>query len=262
MNIITQPYVEIVGVTHFLGHTRYKIPSDGSDAAKLCAFAAKGCYDSFGETGRSNADNQVQVVEQKHGSVLEHFNITLFIEGITRGCSHEIVRHRAGFGYSQRSTRYTEESDAAIVLEPYYADIYQRWQDRRLDPGSDEYQIVYSHLARAEVALDQYRSEVRMLMEQNPLDLAGTPLRKWARGKARNILPHALETRMTITGNIRAWRHFMGMRSAPDAEAEIRRLSAAIMPFLLLAAPEHFSDFTASEGVDGITSWTPGVWKV
>jgi thymidylate synthase (FAD) len=112
------------------------------------------------------------------------------------------------------------------------------------------------------VAVDTYKDQVRMLLARNPLGLEGVTLRKWARGIARNVLPHALETRMTITGNVRAWRHFLGMRSAAGAEPEILRLSAAIYPHLMSYAPEHFGDFTESEGYYGIKLYTPGTWKV
>lgn len=262
MNIILEPHVELIAASCFFGHSKYRVPQDGGDATRLCSFAAKGCYDSFGREGRPNADNQKQIIESRHGSVLEHYNVTLFIEGITRACSHEIVRHRAGFAYSQRSTRYTEEKDAAIVLEPYYADLYRRLSQGGRHPFRVESALISTHVAAAEEAVNQYKHEVAALLTENPLGLSGTPLRKWARGKARNILPHSLETRMTMTGNLRAWRHFIGMRSAKDAEAEIRRLAAAIFPILAEDAPDHFADFTKVEHPDGIPEYIPGTWKV
>lgn len=280
MRVITEPTVTTIGVTQFIPHPVYQIPHDGSSAAKLGSFAAKGCYDSFGTEGRSNADNQARIIEERHGSVLEHASISFFIEGITRACSHEIVRHRAGVAYSQRSTRYTSEEDAAIVLEPYLADIHHRiqaWRNaaregrgRLMDttetgPGAvsdHELLVVTDHVDTCRKGIESYQSQVKHLLEANPLKLSGVSLRKWARGIARNVLPHALETRMTMTGNIRAWRHFLGMRSAAGAEAEILRLSAAIFPRLTEYAPEHFADFTESEGPYGIKLYTPGTWKV
>jgi len=59
--------------------------------------------------------------KQGHGSVLEHAVYVLLIEGISRSCSHELVRHRAGFGYSQISQRYVDESHAAFVMPPAIA---------------------------------------------------------------------------------------------------------------------------------------------
>ena len=48
MKVITDCQVEVVGVPHFLDHPIYKIPPDGTDAERLGAFAAKGCYDAYG----------------------------------------------------------------------------------------------------------------------------------------------------------------------------------------------------------------------
>lgn len=248
-SVVRLPTVEVVAITRFLQHPRYKIPDDGDDALKLGAFAAKGCYDAFGETGRSNFDNQEKIIESRHGSVIEHFCITLFIEGITRACSHEIVRHRAGFAYSQRSTRYTSEGNASIVLDPYFADL----------PEDDP--LLIQHLQSCWSSVDVYEEQVEELMVRNPLGKKGTELRKWARGKARNLLPHALETRMTITGNLRAWRHFLEMRSERFAEAEIRRLSQDIFYALKSIAPFYFRDYNM-EVIDGLPEFTTPHRKV
>jgi thymidylate synthase ThyX len=83
----------------------------------------KVCYDSYGVDGNPVGEARANLVDSGHHSVLEHVHVGVFIEGISRGCSHEIVRHRM-FNYSQRSTRYTAEDDAAIVLDPYYAELY------------------------------------------------------------------------------------------------------------------------------------------
>lgn len=249
MRVISEPSVEVVAVTVFMGHSRYQIPEDGDDSVQLGSFAAKGCYDSFGEQGRSNQENQAGIIESRHGSVLEHFNITLFIEGITRACSHEIVRHRAGFGYSQRSTRYTNEGDSSIVLDPYYASLRE----------DDE--LLVEHINSCSESVVNYENQVRELITRNPLSKSGTDLRKWARGKARNLLPHALETRMTMTGNIRAWRHFLEMRTERFAEAEIRRLAALIFFRLKPHIPFYLSDYGV-DLVDGIPALNTPYRKV
>lgn len=249
MRVIRCPTVVVIAATQFIQHPWYKIPADGDDSLKLGAFAAKGCYDAFGEEGRSNKANQWKIIESRHGSVLEHFSITLFIEGITRACSHEIVRHRSGFAYSQRSTRYTSEGEAAIVLDPYFASL------ERTDP------LLLDHIDSCGASIMQYEAQVQELVMRNPLKKSGTELRKWARGKARNLLPHALETRMTITGNLRAWRHFLEMRSERFAEAEIRRLSEQVFYAVSSIAPFYFSDYTV-EMVDGLPEFTTAYRKI
>ena len=257
MRVITRPTVVLVGRTVFIPNPDRAIPPSVDDAASLCAYAGKGCYDSFGVKGRSCEENQIEIIKSGHGSVLEHFSVSLWVEGITRACSHEIVRHRAGFAYSQRSTRYTAEEDASIVLEPYFARIHERPSEFT----AREHGMLAEHLAACKSAFAAYRSHVEDLMQSNPENLEGFALRKWARGKARNVLPNALETRMTITGNLRAWRHFVEMRSSRHAEPEIRRLAHRVFNILAQVAPVHFSDYIP-EVVRGIPEFTTPYTKV
>ena len=270
MKIITQPKVTLVAKQVFLGHPEYLIPDDGNDAVKIGAFAAKGCYDSFGENGRANVKNQEAILEHQHGSVLEHVTFTLFIEGITRALSLESNRHRQ-LAVSQRSTRYTAEEDAAIVLEPYYANLYEKYRPWIEDPTKDditpefdldELNLLVAHITSMEQSFMSYERDVAWLMKKNPLTLEGFDLRKWARGKARNVLPHALETRITYTGNVRAWRWFIESRSDKHAEPEIRRLANHILAVLADEAPTYFQDFQVSEVYDDIPVWTPKYRKV
>jgi thymidylate synthase (FAD) len=270
MKIITEPKVTLIAKQVFLGHPDYQIPDDGNDAVKIGAFAAKGCYDSFGATGRANEKNQLAILEHQHGSVLEHVTFTFFIEGITRGLSLESNRHRQ-LAVSQRSTRYTAEEDAAIVLEPYYANLYEKYRpwledstkdDITPDFSLDELNLLVAHITSMEQSFNAYERDVAWLMKMNPLKLEGFDLRKWARGKARNVLPHALETRITYTGNVRAWRWFIESRSDKHAEPEIRRLANHILAVLSDEAPTYFQDFEVSEVYDDIPVWVPKYRKV
>lgn len=267
MKIITEPRVRVVASTIFHGHDNYLIPNDGGNADGLCAFAAKGCYDSFGETGRSNQENQRQIISSRHGSVLEHFHISVFIEGITRALSLELNRHR-GFAISQRSTRYTREEDSAIVLEPYYAELYatyirnERGTLSMTDPQTQEYQLIAQHLHVCELAIEAYAEQVDSLIENAPFGMTETEARKWARGKARNLLPHALETRGTYTANLRTWRWFLELRSESHAEAEIRRLTNYVWNAIVPFAPTHFEDFQPYTHEDGLIEYVPTYTKI
>lgn len=270
MQIITQPKVTVIAKQVFLGHPDYELPDDGSDAVKIGAFAAKGCYDSFGKEGRSNEKNQLAILEHQHGSVLEHITFTVYVEGISRALSLESNRHRQ-LAVSQRSTRYTAEEDAAVVLEPYFATLYEKYESWLTDPRKvdvtpefnlDEMNLLASHIASLEASFEAYQRDVAWLMKLNPLKLEGFELRKWARGKARNTLPHALETRITYTGNLRAWRWFIESRSDKHAEPEIRRLAHVLLETLRAEAPLYFEDFEVSEVYDDIPVWVPKHRKV
>ncbi len=248
MKIITEPHVHVLSVPHFFPHPEYLIPEHDNDAEKLIAHAGKGCYDSYGIEGRSVSDHINSLRSSSHGSVFEHANVSVFITGVSRGLSHELVRHRAGFAYSQRSTRYTSEETAAIVLDPDFAILHDRYKDFddgvSTDNAISESAIYWNFISSCKHSFQHYKDEVRWLQESNPLKLSGTDLRKWARGKARQILPHALETRLTMTGNLRSWRTFLEQRSAFGAEEEIRRLAYHIYVQLAEVVPLVVSDYT------------------
>lgn len=311
MKVILEPKVHVLSEPIFHEHPEYKIPDDGTDAEKIGAFAAKGCYDSYGEGGRSNVENQRAVIESMHGSVAEHVHISLFIEGITRALSLELNRHRP-FNISQRSTRYTKEEESAIVLEPYYSELYTKYNTRFLEYWYDicppidqqnsargvqvrnngyplltlaidpdfgmlvnkrgfivslteseelEFKLILGHLQAAYGTIWEYGQEVEKLIKLNPFGLSGFDLRKFARGKARNILPHGLETRGVWTNNIRGFRWFLELRSERHAEPEVRLLANKIYEAIKPIAPVYFEDFT-SEIVNGIPELKPTHSKI
>lgn len=270
MNWITEPSVHILAVPQFFDHPEYRLPIGGTDSERLIAHGGKGCYDSYGVDGRSIREHIEGIISSRHGSVLEHANISVFLAGISRGCSHEIVRHRAGFGYSQRSTRYTREDDASFVMEPFYAELQTRERDeRRADPDGpsaltmDEAGLLGGFKMSCKSALDAYGRAVSVLMDLAPKEKPGTERRKWARGKARQLLPHALETRMTMTGNLRSWRFFLEERSGGGAEPEIRRLAMHIFNAIEPHAPLVFADMLETQTIiDGFPQFKPGVLKV
>jgi thymidylate synthase (FAD) len=75
--------------------------------------------------------------------------------------------------------------------------------------------------------------------------------RKQARQAARSVLPNATETRIVVTGNYRAWRHFIAVRATEPADVEIRELAIACLRQLQHIAPNVFGDFVISTLADG-----------
>lgn len=254
MRVITKPTVTIISRPTFAGHPEYSVPDDGDDVTRLCAFAAKGCYDSYGKDGRPCRDNQRAILDHQHYSVIEHAHIGVFIEGISRACSMELNRHRT-FNISQRSTRYTDEGDAAIVFGPYYSGLYNSMLGDNGSMTPTKRRLITTALTTAESSLRSYAQQVKLLTELNPNDLDGPELRKWARGIARDSLPHSLETRGTWTNNLRGWRHVVKMRSNRHALPEIRRLAYYIHTALSDVTPLYFCDLEV-ETVDGLPEYT------
>ncbi len=144
MEVFRAPRVTLIARPEFLepAHLRVQWQGDASSGERLAEFAGRICYMSqHNPAHRSTAEYLENIKKQGHGSVLEHAVYVLLIEGISRSCSHELVRHRAGFGYSQLSQRYVDESHAAFVMA--------REAARSVLPNATEVKIVVSGNARA-----------------------------------------------------------------------------------------------------------------
>lgn len=167
--------------------------------------------------------------------MLEHGSVTFYITGISRSLTHELIRHRH-FSYSQLSQRYVPERDAEIVEPAVIAN----------DPVLHE-----KFLAAAQASVDAY-TELLAGLEEKFADVPSATLRrKQARQAARAVLPNATETRIVVTGNYRAWRHFVAMRATEHADVEIRELAVECLRQLQKAAANVFADFTISTLPDG-----------
>ena len=92
---------------------------ESTDGERLAEFAGRLCYMSQKNPAKRNTRDYLEnIKKQGHGSVLEHASYSVLLEGVSRSLTHELVRHRAGFAYSQLSQRYVDESDAHFVVPP------------------------------------------------------------------------------------------------------------------------------------------------
>ncbi len=211
-------------------------------AEVLNEVAGRTCYMSFGKGRKSNQEYLENILSSKHGSVLEHAVWNLLITGVSRSLTHELVRHRAGFGYSQLSQRYVDEGDARYVIPPLYQEneaLRRKWEQT-----IEHLRKAYAELAEATAAYVQQKHP-----EMPPRDR-----RKWARQAARSILPNACETKIFVTGNSRAWRHFLEQRGSPHADTEIRLLAVEIGHILKRESPGIFHDVELVDEPDGFPS--------
>lgn len=246
-----QPTVRVIAYTQFRGVPAELCPNGdpfskfdqqdyGSDLARLTECAGRTCYDSYGR-GRSSADYHRHILEVGHGSVLEHASISFYIDGVSRGLTHELVRHRAGTAISQRSTRYVDESESEWVWHPL------------IEAACDDPDLEADLAGLAQHAREAYDSVVLRL--QANLEAAGTDkltARKQARGAARGALGNALGTSLVWTANIRALRNVIEQRASEFADAEIRLLANALYEAAVEVCPEYFSDYRRVECPDGI----------
>jgi thymidylate synthase (FAD) len=248
MHVFREPIVTVLARQHYEGaaHIRWQSDSEVPGEA-LAEFAGRVCYLSFGPDagfegghklipGRtSNRDYLANILKVRHGSVLEHAVWTMLFEGVSRALTHELIRHRH-FSYSQLSQRYVDESEVAFVLPPEIQEPSPAWD---LWKNS------------CERALDDYRALLALIEEQVRDEPSATLRRKRARQTARALLPNAAETKIVVTGNCRAWRHFIELRGSASADTEIRRLALVVLATLQKESPSLFGDYRVVRGANG-----------
>jgi len=239
MDIIREPRVYLVGrqiiddaeLDRFLADHDVRAWETDTDVAgqKLSEIAGRVCYMSFARPRPGgNATYLRHILEVGHGSVLEHAVWNFIFTGVSRSFTHELVRHRAGWGYSQLSQRYVDESTASFVEPDCVAD------------DAECHAIFEAAIADAQAA---YLKLVERLTTRFESVEDKTMRRKLARQAARCVLPNATETKIFVTANARALRHFIELRCNEFAEPEIRKVAARVLDVMRVEAPSLFSDY-------------------
>jgi thymidylate synthase (FAD) len=227
----TEPILTLISRPTFIepNHLKVNWLGESTDGERLAEFAGRLCYMSQrNPASRATRDYLENIKKQGHGSVLEHANYTVLVEGVSRSLTHELVRHRAGFAYSQLSQRYVDESEAHFVVPPAIIG------DEKLETEWRE---------QIEGAQKTYVRLVEHLMERYGWVTDKVHRRKMAREAARGVLPNSTETKIVVTANARAWRTMLELRSSEGAELEIRRCAVAMLKLLVGVTPAFFSDF-------------------
>ena len=196
--------VQMVAATTFNPPEDVPWSTDADGGEALVEFAGRACYQSWDKPNPRTATNAGylrHILEVGHLSLLEHANVTFYITGISRSCTHELIRHRH-FSYSQLSQRFVPEHDSNVVAPPAIE-------------GDAHLEALFTE------ATDASRKAYGELLDALEAKFADVPnailRRKQARQAARSVLPNATETKIVVTGNYRAWRHFVGMRATEHA---------------------------------------------
>jgi thymidylate synthase (FAD) len=245
-NIIREPRIYVVGrqnvdrgeLDKFLGEYGMTWETDTEmGGEQLVEAGGRLCYVSYGKGRKTNAEYINNIIESKHGSVLEHAVWNFIIAGVSRSFTHELIRHRVGWGYSQLSQRYVDESEANYV-EPEIiaedAELHALWQKT----------IEASHEAYVQMTEG-------LIAKLAAKGVAGTSRRKMSREAARSVLPNATETMIFVTANARALRHFIELRGSEGADAEIRRVALEMLRIMQREAPNLFADYKIETLPDG-----------
>src|SRR5688572_13269781 len=249
MHIFREPKISLLARQEYVGAEHVNWESDTDVPGQTVAeFAGRLCYLSFGpDAGLEGGHKLIQgrttnteylnnILRTRHGSVLEHAVWTVLLEGVSRALTHELVRHRH-FSYSQLSQRYVDESEVAFVLPPEIA------------PEGETFDLFRKSCERA---LEDYRELLARVEAQVQDEPSATLRRKRARQTARSLLPNAAETKIVVTGNARAWRHFIELRAGEGADNEIRALAIKMLELLKGEAPNLFGDYTIRTMENGV----------
>ena len=194
-------HVEMIAVTQYLG--------GGTSPAGLLEHAGRTCYRSEAK-GRPDRFLKARIREG-HESLIEHASITFEISGISRACTHQLVRHRIA-SYSQESQRYVEMSAPELVVPPAISESPQAmevWQE-----FMGQVAHAYSRLRELGVRKED----------------------------ARFVLPNATATRIVVTMNLRSLRHFIEVRSDKAAQWEIRNVALEMLRQAYAVVPAVFED--------------------
>ncbi len=194
---------------------KVKLLSYTPQPEKLCGVAARSCI------SRKTPSELMDLPEEKlnealskalskgHHSVIEHANFTFSLEGISRACTHQLVRHRIA-SYSQQSQRHVELSELNYVKPPSIL-------------KNNEALKIFEECLKA---IDEtYRTLIKMNI---PLE------------DARYILPNAASTNIVVTMNARELLHFFELRCCLHAQWEIRKVAWEMLKKVKKVAPKIF----------------------
>lgn len=207
---------------------------------RTAATAAKLCYSSSdisslydGLTPEKTDSYIDMLVSIGHESVMEHVSFTFGIEGISRACSHQLVRHRIA-SYSQKSQRYVNENAFEFITPPEIEAIPEAKGefDRMMSELNDSYEKIADILTEAH--------KQRFLAEGLDEKAASSKARKLANEDARFILPNACETKIIVTMNVRSLFNFFRHRCCNRAQWEIRAVATEMLRLCLEKAPNIF----------------------
>lgn len=187
-----------------------KLLSVTNNPEDLIAKSARICYESNNQKKSDNSSLIKFLIKKGHFSPIEHASATFEISGISRSCSHQLVRHRLA-SFSQRSQRFVDETAFEYIVPESVTKI-------------DKYTSEFIH--DMEKIQDMYKKWNERIPNQD----------------ARFILPNACSTHLSITANFRELRHIFSLRCDKHAQWEIRIMAKEMLKIIYEYAPNIFQD--------------------
>jgi flavin-dependent thymidylate synthase len=270
--LIARPQIVEEGLAKFLQDQKLSWPTpteNVKDAERLVEVAGRCCYMSFGNKAGSKTNyryvqNLIGINPDgtwksgpAHGSVCEHPCWSFLVVGAGRGFSHEQVRHRTGWAYSQLSTRYCdfEREEEEGTWEPGFCiptlgqlDQQTVWAFEDKLKESQKAYVELLHLIESDL---QTMPEFIKSLEKYDEKERSRMMRKAARGAARDILPIATEAIMVMSANARAIWNCIVLRGNEHAEAVIRTVYVQIAKVMEIEMPALFKGLRYEKCWDG-----------
>lgn len=246
---------------------KVKIIAHTPEPDKVIAQAGKLCYSAVGvdEITQKLTEEEIaryvnMLASIGHESPLEHVSFTFAIEGISRACTHQIVRHRIA-SYSQQSQRYVKLEQfeyiipPAIEKNPEAKRIFIETMERDQEAYDELVDLLLEDILIDKNAAD-YGSCIKEVLKENPdvapdrskvLDLYAEKFfedyrkaEKQAIEDARYVFPNACETKIVVTMNARSLLHFFNVRCCNRAQWEIREMATEMLKECKKIAPALF----------------------
>ena len=237
------------------------------DGERLIEAAGRLCYRSWApglnpnvtKVREGNAAYFKNIIDQRHGSVMEHGSVSFIFHNVSRVFTHELVRHRAGCAISQESMRYVRLTDIPIWLPPEtLAEIEALVIDVELeenDEDDEEQTSVEDQISeiidRIELLQQRIGRAIETVERRTPEAMPMSRKKKLT-SFMRRIAPDGIATGIFWTANFRTLRHVLELRTDESAEEEIRYIFDQVGDLLTQRYPAVFQDFTRTAG---------GVWR-
>lgn len=230
-----------------MSELKVKLIAHTPNPDKVVAMAAKLCYSKVGveEIEEKLSDEQIakfvnMLVNIGHESPLEHCTFTFAVEGISRSCSHQIVRHRIS-SFSQQSQRYVNLNETFDYVKPTIIECMDGYYET--DEFSNEFD---KDMKLIHNIYKKWQPKIQTFVEESNYPTYGMTPEKVANENARQVLPNACETKMVFTMNGRSLLNFLKHRDCNRAQDEIRELARDMTKQLQEVAPVLFKTVGAS----------------
>lgn len=219
---------------------KVKLISYTPEPDRVVSMAAKLCYSPVGveEIDKVISDEEVErflsiLVSLGHESPIEHVSFTFAIEGISRACTHQLVRHRMA-SYSQQSQRYVKLEQFQFILPPA---IEKNQEAKKLFLEAMKMdQDAYDNIVKL-LYSEEYE---KLIAEGKSEKKAASMAEKIAIEDARYVFPNACETKIVVTMNARGLYNFFTHRTCERAQWEIRELAFMMLKECKSVAPILF----------------------